>query len=151
MGGMSKSLTGKVNQERGETAEIYVATTMRGMGFVAVEKIQTGWKVIWKNHRPVSAWPIEKVMGDIRALMPDGRGVLVEVKDRRDKLIFSDLKKHQVEALNIYADNGAVALLAWVADSIYIMQWPITGFGPRKSLTPQQASQLAIVDISQIE
>jgi len=142
---------GYSNRQQGETTQNLVANRMKQLGFEAVEMIETGWKVLWKGKKPIKAWPTHKVMGDIRAVLPGGRAVLVEVKSHKDRLPFSAIKQHQVKNLNLYAKIGAVALLAWVDNEIYIMQWPIPNFGPRKSIRPEMARRLAITSLDDLK
>ncbi len=129
---------GARNRALGDAAEWQVRRHLALAGYRCIERIETGWRV-HRDHRTgriVGATPLAKVSGDFRAVAPDGRAVLVEVK-QRERLIWSDLEDHQVKALNEHAKAGAIALLAWVrpeGGGLTVHPWPIPGFGPRKAL-----------------
>lgn len=123
---------------------------LRGRGLRCVRKIGTPIKILTKRvisgltwHR--IAWG-EKVMGDTTALAPGGRGVLIETKTITDRnLQYSDLRKHQPGDLSRYADAEGIALLVWVHHSgVYVMEWPIPGFEPGTSISPEYARELDI-------
>jgi Holliday junction resolvase len=123
----------------GEAGEAQVRLELSRLGFLMVERIYTPFKVV-RNARGkvVSAYPVEKVSGDFIAVEPEtGRKVLVEVKSRnRDRLRWSDLKQHQIDALDENRRVGGRSLLAFVNNNydILIWDWPIDGFGPGKSI-----------------
>jgi hypothetical protein len=83
----------------------------------------------------------EQVNGDHTAILPNGRFVLIEVKTILDKnLVWSELRDHQPDALTQHAQFNELSLLVWVHDSgVYVMRWPIEGFGPGKGITPERA------------
>ena len=110
-------------------------------------RVHTPWGVIRNGKRIVSAFPKEKVSGDFRAVtsgrLPDltiiagGESVLVEVKSRPNRLQWSALEKHQVEALNEhaqYSDHTWLFFHDSETDTITKYRWPIHGYGPGKSL-----------------
>jgi len=91
------------------------AAQLRAMGFRMVELIQTGWRVVRDRHgRIVNAFPLEKVSGDIWAVAPGGRSVLVEVKARDRSLRWSDFEPHQRQALDEHAALRGLSLVAWL-------------------------------------
>lgn len=121
---------GHENQKQGERVEVWVKHALEDLGFKQVSRIQTGWKVLWRNKKPINAWPIAKVAADFTAVLPGGQAVICEVKSRPDTLQWSALDNHQVENLNTYSSLGALSLLAWHNsndDEIYVMKWPIFG------------------------
>ena len=91
-----------------------------------------------KTRAIVGAHPIAAVAGDIRAVVPGGRSVLVEVKARPGRLCWSDLEPHQVANLDEHQRAGGLSLLAYVyPGGCAVMVWrPIGLEGPRCSLTP---------------
>jgi hypothetical protein len=83
-----------------------------------IVRIETGWRIIRNGFgKIVDAVPIAKVPGDFRAIEDGGRSVLVEVKERDDKLIWSDLDQHQHDALAEHARHGGLSLIVWVCPS----------------------------------
>ncbi len=146
-----QSFTNRRNRKAGYSSEEAAAAQLRAMGFRMVEPIQTGWRVVRDRHgRIVNAFPLEKVSGDIRAVAPGGKSVLVEVKARDRNLRWSDFQPHQREALDEHADLGGLSLVVWLHQGrFYVIPWPIPDFGPRKSISPEQGSQLAIHDAFQ--
>jgi len=131
----------KAEKETGARGEREAQSVLSGMGIEMLEKVGTPikafpagkglFKVIWG----------EKVSGDRRGILPGGISVLIEVKTILDKnLIYSDLRKHQPDRLVTHASWGGLSLLVWVHNSgTYVMMFPIEGFVPRKSLTPEVA------------
>ncbi len=78
-----RSMINRRNRKAGYSSEEAAAAQLRAMGFHMVEPIQTGWRVVRDRHgHIVKAFPLEKVSGDIRAVAPGGKSVLVEVKER---------------------------------------------------------------------
>lgn len=129
---------GARNRAVGQAAEWAVRHALAKAGYRCIERIETGWRVqrCPRTHRIVGASPLAKVSGDFRAIEPGGRSVLVEVK-RRERITWSDLDDHQVQALNNHAEAGALALLAWVRPDgqVSLHHWPVPGFGPGKALS----------------
>ena len=138
---------------RGKKGENKVAGVLRGRGFVRVEPIGTPviLRTFSKGRYP-GVFHVkfgQKVSGDHRALLPDksGRAVLVETKTiiDRDTLRWSDMRTHQPERLDLHVEENAVVLLAWVHRSgTYLMQWPVPGYAPRKSIKLATAKELNI-------
>lgn len=134
----------------GKAGQEIAASTLRQLGVECVEKIGTPVKVIPRGSylgQPTYQviWG-EKVSGDHHGILPGGQAVLAETKTILDRnLQWSDLREHQPEALNSYAELGGLALLVWVhSTGVYVMQWPVPGFGPRKSISPERAGVLNI-------
>lgn len=128
------------NRKRGNLGEMLVKRRLELLGVCMVEKIETGWTIIrGKGGRVVDAFPNEKVSGDFRGVMPDGRSVLVEAKTIPNKLQHSNLEEHQREALQAHHELGGLSLVAWVhdpeRDGVAIFQWPHEGFIKRTSMT----------------
>lgn len=132
---------GKIGQEQ-------AAAALRRIGMNMVEKIGTPVKIIPARVKGTYTvvWG-EKVSGDHRGILDNGISVLAETKTIMDRnLVWSDLREHQPERLDQHAEFGGVSLLVWVHSSgIYVMRWPVAGFGPRKSITPEQAQQIDVV------
>jgi len=105
-----------LRQRHGAVGEHAVAGRLRVWGFVLVEKVHTPWKVQFgPGGRVMRAWPVEKVCGDFRAVMPPhGRSVLVEVKSREaGPLSWSDFESHQHDAMVANANAGGLSLVGW--------------------------------------
>ena len=145
-----QSFTNRRNRKAGYSSEKAAAAQLRAMGFRMVEPIQTGWRVVRDRHgRIINAFPLEKVSGDIRAVAPGGRSVLVEVKERNRNLRWSDFQPHQREALDEHAALGGLSLVAWLyRGHFYVLPWPIPGFGPRKSISSEQGEQLTMREVT---
>ena len=129
-------LRGRRNKMVGAAVEAAVAEYLRYLGLLHVCPIETGMRKIggkWMHCRNVA--------GDIRALLPGGRSVLVEVKKRDDVLQWSDLRDVQVRNLDEHARAGGLSLIAWRhARGISVLRWRPIGFdGPRCSITPDAA------------
>lgn len=139
-----KHLQGKRNQKSGEFGEAIVRRELDRRGFRMVEKVNTPWKVLWRNGKPFHAFPMEKVSGDFIGIEPlTGRKVLVEVKAKDEGTFpYSMLEEHQARALQENHICNGVSLLALVRGmKAQIHRWPIDGFGPGKSLKWQEAFQ----------
>lgn len=138
-----QSISGK----RGEDA---VIEFLCYLGFLDVQRVGTPVKAC----RPIPGKPGrfevvfgEKVSGDGRAVLPGGKSVLFETKTTSgtENLAWSQMEKHQPERLTRHADTGAVSLLIWNCPAgIFVMRWPVAGFGPRKSIDPETAAGLHI-------
>lgn len=131
---------GKIGQE-------HAAAALRRLGVKMVEKIGTPVRLI---PAPIKGtfkvvWG-ETVSGDHRGITDDGTSVLAETKTILDRnLVWSDLRDHQPGALTAHHEYGGVSLLVWVhSTGIYVMRWPVPGFGPRKSITPERAQELEL-------
>lgn len=132
----------------GKIGQLRAASALRRVGVNMVEKIGTPVKIIPARVKGTYTvvWG-EKVSGDHRGILADGTSVLAETKTILDRnLTWSDLRDHQPGRLEEHAGFGGVSLLVWVHSSgIYVMRWPVAGFGPRKSITPEQADQLNVM------
>ena len=97
-------------------------------------------------------FPFKPVEGDYRALTPEGKGVLIEVKTIDDgNLKWSSFKEHQREALTEHS-KYSLSLVVFVFNQTpeyAIMQWPIPGFKKYSSITPERAIELSITELSQ--
>jgi hypothetical protein len=91
------------------------------------------------------------VSGDHRGILPGGRSVLAETKTILERnLVWSDLRDHQPERLDEHTRWGGLTFLVWVsARGVFIMRWPIPGFGPGKGITLEKAEQLDVTDATQ--
>jgi hypothetical protein len=111
-----------------------------------IERIGTPVKLIPAPRAPGCFRVIwaEPVSGDHRGLLPGGRSVLAETKTILDRnLRYSDLRQHQPGRLTCHAELGGLSLLVWVHSSgVYVMQWPVAGFAPGKSIAPEIAEKL---------
>jgi hypothetical protein len=137
----------------GKAGQKYAATALRALGIECVEKVATP-TILLPTKIPGTFRVIyeEPVSGDHRGILLGGRSVLAEVKTIMDRnLAWSDLRPHQPPALDRHAELGGLALLVWVHHSgIYIMQWPVIGFGPHKSIKPEQAEVWNITDLQEV-
>ena len=114
-----------------------------------VEKIGTPVVLIPLNLKGISnAFRVifeEKVSGDHRGIIGNGISVLAETKTVLEgNLQYGHLRDHQPARLDEHAQNGGISLLVWVHESghAYVMRWPIEGFGPGRSITPERAQEL---------
>jgi penicillin-binding protein-related factor A (putative recombinase) len=127
---------GRKSQAIGRTGEDIAMIALRTKGVQMVEQIATPITITARQGVWVQYTYKQKVSGDFRGIMPGGRRVLAEVKTCTDRLVYSRLEPHQVEALDENHKLGGVSLLVMVSDINYVvMRWPIAGFGPRKSIT----------------
>lgn len=137
-------------QRIGAHGQEQAARALRMAGVELVEKIATPVKLIASQHKGYFRVVYgETVSGDHRGILPDGTSVLAETKTVLDgNLTWSHLREHQPGRLTAHAEYNGVSLLVWVHSSgIYIMRWPVPGFGPRKSITPKQAEELHIYSL----
>lgn len=146
----------KREQQIGKNGEQAARSVLDGLGLEMIEKIGTPVKLspvpgARKNVYQVSFG--EKVAADHRALLPDGRSVLIEVKTIYDRnLVWSDLREHQPAKLQQHANLNGLSLLVWVHDSgVYVMRFPIEGFGPGKGITPAQAQNIHTLTVLYIQ
>lgn len=136
----------KREQQIGKNGEQTARSVLAGLGLEMIEKIGTPVKLIPVSSARKNVYQVifgEKVAADHRAMLPDGRSVLIEVKTIYDhNLTWSDLRDHQPAKLQQHADLNGLSLLVWVHDSgVYVMRFPIAGFGPGKGITPEQAAE----------
>ena len=138
---MSASARGKASHDLGIVGETICKTLLARHGFVRIERVHTPWKVLFKNEggrRVVKeAFPLEKVEGDFIAMEKGtGRKVLAEAKATEDdRIIFSRLEDHQVDALNgTVAENGLAFLIVIIQGKGSMISWPIPEFKKGKSL-----------------
>jgi hypothetical protein len=137
--------TGRRNQRRGKTGEEIAELLLRAAGVQMVEKIATPYVITNVMKRNGQTWVqmrhSEKVSGDRRGIMPDGRRVLCEVKVRSGNLRKSDFEPHQREALSQNHRFGGVSLVVWVhPDDNFLLRWPFPQFDKaRASIRPEDA------------
>jgi hypothetical protein len=134
-------------QNIGKHGEQLARSVLSGLGLEFIEEIGTPVKLIpvrYGARRDVYQviWG-EKVAGDHRAMFPDGRSVLIEVKTVYERnLVWSDLREHQPAKLQQHADLNGLSLLVWVHHSgVYVMRWPVDGFRFGKGITPAEAAK----------
>jgi len=137
---------GKQNKRLGKSSEDAVLLRLLALGIQQVCKIETGWTVIFKMGKPVKAFPIAKVAGDFRGILPGGRSVLVESKAHMGKdhnLRWSDFDEHQFANLMQHHVFGGLSLVAYTNPyGLEIMRWPIPSFAQGKSIDPITARVL---------
>lgn len=96
----------------------------------------------------------EKVAGDHRGIMENGISVLAEVKTITGRnLRWSDLSAHQPIYLSYHKTMNGISLLVWVHETgCYVMDWnfPSADFGIKKSLTPEKAKSLDVMDVNSL-
>ena len=74
-----------------------------------------------------------------------GQSVMAEVKTVEHNLRWSDFMDHQPDALTEHADLGGLSLVVWVhSTGIYILRWPIPGFGKGNGLAFDTAAMLSV-------
>ena len=136
----------------GKYGQRVVASILSSLGVLMVEPIGTPIKAIphprLRGYYRV-IWE-ETVSGDHRGILPGGRSVLAETKTILDRnLQWSDLRPHQPIGLTQHADAGGLSLLVWVHSSgVYVMKWPVPGFGPGTSINQEKALSLSVNDFS---
>lgn len=141
----------KSEDRTGKAGQNYAASALTILGIRMVEKI--GTPVILIPSRIKGLFKVryeEKVSGDHRGILPGGRSVLAETKTILNRnLTYSDLREHQPARLTMHAELGGLSLLVWVRApyEIYVMEWPIEGFGPGKGITPERAALICAATI----
>jgi hypothetical protein len=141
----------KLQNDQGRVGQEHAAAALRRIGVKCVEKIGTPVRLVPVVKKPGAYFVYweEKVSGDHRGILPGGRSVLAETKSIYDKnLTWSDLRPHQPDRLDDHAAMGGLTLLVWVSSrGVFIMQWPVPGFGPGKGITLEQAKKLDITSL----
>ena len=135
----------RISDQKGKAGEIAGGLALQAAGVEMVEKIGTPIKAVPVPGRRGIYHVIwgQKVSGDHMGILSgSGRRVLAETKTitDRDRLRWSDLRSHQPARLDENNAFGGVSLLVWVHHEIYILRWPVPGFGPRKSITLDYAT-----------
>ena len=133
----------------GKHGQSIAASVLSGMGVNMVEHIGTPVKLVPHFHGSFMVPNVytvifgEKVSGDHRGVLDNGISVLAETKTIMDRnLRWSDLREHQPDRLIEHAKYGGLSLLVWVHSSgVYVMIFPIEGFGAGKRFTIEQARQ----------
>ena len=146
----------KTQQLVGSRGEGTTKSILSGMGINMIERIATPVKLIPYHlgaRRDVYrvVWG-EKVSGDHRGLLVNGVSVLAETKTILDRnLRYGDLREHQPGKLQEHTDSNGLSLLVWVHSSgVYVMRWPIDGFGPGKSIGVDRAESERIAAVAYI-
>lgn len=146
---------GQRSMAKGIVGQDVIMWRLRSIGVLMVERVHTPWRIErsrGRNGQPsriTAAYPLQKVSGDFRGILPGGRSVMCEVK-RVDVLRFSEFDKHQVEALNDHAQLGGLSLIGWCfPGGDAVLAWPVPGFNPRTSLSVETARALNITRIRQ--
>ena len=157
---------GRKSQSLGAGGERLASSRLYGIGVDMVEKIGTPVKLMALSPRVMASlrrmrvhgniYSVvfgERVSGDHRGIIAGtGQSVLAESKTILDRnLRWSDLRPHQPDRLDQHRTYGGISLLVWItSNGVYVMEWPIPGFGPGKSITLEQAQEIEINDIKQI-
>lgn len=150
---MSARACGSRSQRTGRIGEEHARVALRMFGVQQLVHIETGWRVQRQpGGRIVGAIPLAKVPGDWRGVLQGGRSVMAEVKAREEPPIWSDLAKHQHEALAEHARLGGLSLLVWVQidQAAFILPYPCPGFAfraPRLSECQVRTAALAAYDL----
>lgn len=139
--------------KKGQAGEDIATNALKRIGCLMVEEIGTPFKITNRKTFGGRTWLQgfwkAKVAGDRRAVRRDGISILAETKTITEgNLVWSNFKEHQPDKLDEHAQY-AISLVVWVKsiDEVFIMRWPIPGFGPKKSITPQAAKLLDITNI----
>ena len=119
----------RLQQIRGQQGERAAEFYLQRLGIKQLRKIETGYTVIFYKSgrmkgRPQKAFPKAPVAGDFRGVLPGGRSVLVEVKNRKlietaageevAKLPHNALERHQHASLAEHQELGGLSLIVWV-------------------------------------
>lgn len=137
----------KVSVSLGQGGELVTRSSLTRLGFEMIERVHTPWRIQRKGKKIVGATPVERVSGDFIAIEPGtGKKVLVESKLRKgDRIRWSDLEKHQIEALDNNHALGGISLVSMTCDYGHcILRWPIEGFEPGKSLIWNRVIHIAL-------
>ena len=137
----------KRNVQKGQHGETIARQLLEAHGVKQVRRIETGWTVIRKGARIVSAFPKERVSADWRGVMPSismllrGKSVMAEAKEREDRLIYSDIEKYQHAELTEHQALGGLSFVIWVCPNVaaFLLPYPLLGFVPRSSITLESA------------
>lgn len=133
----------RAQQRQGKAGEQIARAALARYDVQMLERIGTPVRIIAQKGEWVRIAYGEKVAGDYRGILRGGRSVLVEVKTTEHNLRWSDFREHQPGALDEHSRFGGLTLVVWVCGmSVYVLEWPIPGFGPGKSITPEQAERL---------
>ena len=138
----------RTEQSTGKHGQELAAAALRAVGVELVEQIGTPVRLI-PHPKQAGYYRViygDKVSGDHRGILPGGRSVLAETKTILDRpLRWSDFREHQPGALSAHVEQGGISLVVWVNQfGVQILQWPIDGFGPGKSIDFERASALAV-------
>lgn len=145
-----------VEQKTGKIGQGQAQLALRRLGIEMVEGIGTPVRLVPRGtiqgRKVFDVIFGEKVSGDHRGILPGGRSVLAETKTVMDRnLRWSDLREHQPGRLDEHAGFGGLSLLVWVhSKGVYVMKWPVDGFGPGNGLTPEQAERISLTSIYNI-
>ena len=131
----------RAQQRIGAAGQNVAASALRGLGIEMVEQIGTPIHLV-PSRQCKGAYRViygEKVSGDHRGILPGGISVLAETKTVLERnLRWSDLREHQPERLSDHAALGGLSLLVWVhSTGVFVMKWPILGFGPGDGMPPE--------------
>ena len=133
--------TGKRSQSKGAASEKLPWNTLNTGALKWTQKIHTGYSLSAKRFA-------DTVAGDIWGIDQEEDAMLVEVKDRRERLQWSALKAHQHNDLNNFSRAVGAAYICWIdRDSgIYLFSYPL-GWWTSKSITREHAKQAIFKDI----
>jgi len=138
------------SKKLGNIGEGIALNALKRIGVLMPEEIGTPFTVTGHvRGKMLKGFFKEPVSGDIRGHRSDGVSILAEVKTHQGKTLpWSILTKHgehQAARLDQHAAH-AISLLIWVRayNEVYIMNWPVPGYAPRKSITLEKAEQLSI-------
>ena len=138
-------------QRTGRAGEELAASVLRGFGIQQIERIgtpvrQVDGRIIYGEPVAADFRGVYQVSVHPHTTNPEtiGQSVLAEVKTVEHNLRWSDFREHQPGKLSEHAELGGLSLVVWVHSSgVYVMQWPIRGFGPGDGLTPDAAREVA--------
>lgn len=131
----------RAQQRQGQAGEQIARAALSRYDVEMLERIGTPVRIV--AQRPDGYVKIvygERVAGDYRGILRGGRSVLVEVKTVDHNLRWSDFRDHQPAKLDEHTRFGGLTLVVWVNGmSVYTLEWPIEGFGPGRSISPEMA------------
>jgi len=138
------------NKRIGNHGENLAKSVLASRGVLMVEKIGTPIKALRQRSGLYKVVWEEKVSGDHRGIMYDGRSVLAETKTVLTRnLRWSDFSEHQPLRLAEHR-KFAVSLLVWVHETgtfVLDFAFPNGDFGPGHGLTPNRARVLNISNV----
>jgi len=140
-------------QREGKAGQNVAAVMLTAIGIERVRQIGTPvrlvdstitskgiyFKVVWG----------EQVAGDHTGIAPGGIFVLAETKTHDGTTLpWSVFRDHQPGELSDHALCGGISLVVWVCgQDIFILRWPVPGFGPGKSIPIDYARQANITTV----
>lgn len=107
-------MMGRASQVRGSIGQTAAAWHLQRLGVRCLQEIATPVITTNRGKMRIVIGYKNKVCGDFMGIMPNGRGVLVEVKSYDvEKLPWGALEPHQRSHLYDHAQCGGLSLICW--------------------------------------